>query len=422
MNVAVLRLNLASTVRRSERVEAARRERGAAVAALERARIAADPVAGAPQARARLADPSDDGYIDLDEAVVRAADKQANRRIRLLLAVFALVFGGTLARAVWLQGVNAASLGRWRSASTARRCRSPRAAARSSTDRRPARDRRADDDRLRRSAAGARTPRAVARRGARAARRRRERALPAARSTRSRASSTSSGSPIPKAARASCRRASPASTPTPRSAAPIRRARSAAQVVGYAGIDNKGLAGLELEYDQQLAGRPASRRSSAIRSAARSTSISATAERAGRRRLHDDRPHDPGEGRGGAARDGRALGCEGRATAVVLDPRTGEVLAMAQAPGYNANTRERRRVALQRNRAVTDTYEPGSTFKLVTVAGGALGRARHARRRRSRCRTRSTVADRVVHDAEERGTETTDASRRSSRTRRTSAP
>jgi cell division protein FtsI/penicillin-binding protein 2 len=42
---------------------------------------------------------------------VRAADKQANRRIRLLLAVFALIFAGTLGRAVWLQGVNAASLG-----------------------------------------------------------------------------------------------------------------------------------------------------------------------------------------------------------------------------------------------------------------------------------------------------------------------
>src|SRR3954453_7111619 len=46
-------------------------------------------------------------------ALSRAAmsDKQANRRIRLLLAVFALVFAGTLARAVWLQGVHAASLG-----------------------------------------------------------------------------------------------------------------------------------------------------------------------------------------------------------------------------------------------------------------------------------------------------------------------
>ena len=39
-------------------------------------------------------------------------DKQANRRIRLLLAIFVLVFAGTLARAVWLQGVQASSLGK----------------------------------------------------------------------------------------------------------------------------------------------------------------------------------------------------------------------------------------------------------------------------------------------------------------------
>ena len=53
----------------------------------------------------------------------------------------------------------------------------------------------------------------------------------------------------------------------------------------------------------------------------------------------------------------------------MLDPRTGAVLAMAQAPGYDANKANRVPFAMQRNRAVTDTYEPGSTFKLVTIAG-----------------------------------------------------
>ena len=56
------------------------------------------------------------------------------------------------------------------------------------------------------------------------------------------------------------------------------------------------------------------------------------------------------------------------ATAIVLDPRTGAILAMAQAPGYDANKANKVPFALQRNRAVTDTYEPGSTFKLVTIA------------------------------------------------------
>ena len=57
------------------------------------------------------------------------------------------------------------------------------------------------------------------------------------------------------------------------------------------------------------------------------------------------------------------------ATAIVLDPRNGEILAMAQAPTYNANNFDAGAPGVQRNRAVTDLYEPGSTFKLVTVSG-----------------------------------------------------
>src|SRR4029453_7930921 len=57
------------------------------------------------------------------------------------------------------------------------------------------------------------------------------------------------------------------------------------------------------------------------------------------------------------------------ATAIVMHPATGAVRAMAVAPGFDANKSPSVWRALQRNRAVTDTYEPGSTFKLVTVAG-----------------------------------------------------
>ena len=57
---------------------------------------------------------------------MRAADKQANRRIRLLLALFVLVFAARSARAVWLQGVRrCARSAAWRSASTARRSTIP---------------------------------------------------------------------------------------------------------------------------------------------------------------------------------------------------------------------------------------------------------------------------------------------------------
>lgn len=56
------------------------------------------------------------------------------------------------------------------------------------------------------------------------------------------------------------------------------------------------------------------------------------------------------------------------ATIVVLDPRTGEILAMATAPTYDPNDRATIDTAAVRNRAVTDVYEPGSTLKVVTVA------------------------------------------------------
>jgi cell division protein FtsI (penicillin-binding protein 3) len=53
---------------------------------------------------------------------------------------------------------------------------------------------------------------------------------------------------------------------------------------------------------------------------------------------------------------------------VVLDARTGEVLALANWPSYNPNNREKPSTALIRNRTVTDLFEPGSTMKPFTVA------------------------------------------------------
>jgi cell division protein FtsI (penicillin-binding protein 3)/stage V sporulation protein D (sporulation-specific penicillin-binding protein) len=78
---------------------------------------------------------------------------------------------------------------------------------------------------------------------------------------------------------------------------------------------------------------------------------------------------------------------------------------MAQAPGYDANRASSVPFSTQRNRAVTDTYEPGSTFKLVTVAG-ALSSGLVTPATRFTLPYSIHVADRVVHDAEPRGTET----------------
>lgn len=56
------------------------------------------------------------------------------------------------------------------------------------------------------------------------------------------------------------------------------------------------------------------------------------------------------------------------ATAIVLDPKTGDILALANYPAYNVNRRGETPVAARTNRAVTAPFEPGSTLKVVTVA------------------------------------------------------
>jgi cell division protein FtsI/penicillin-binding protein 2 len=56
-------------------------------------------------------------------------------------------------------------------------------------------------------------------------------------------------------------------------------------------------------------------------------------------------------------------------SAIVLDPATGEVLTLANAPSFNPNLRPKVLDEARRNRAITDAYEPGSVFKLVAYAG-----------------------------------------------------
>jgi cell division protein FtsI/penicillin-binding protein 2 len=173
-----------------------------------------------------------------------------------------------------------------------------------------------------------------------------------------------------------------------------------APVIGFAGTDNKGLGGLELEYDSKLAGRPG--KQTIIRDATGQAIdvISATPERQG----HDVFTTIDSRIQANAEAVLRKTIVDWRAasaSAIVLDPKTGAILAMAQAPGYNANDPSK----IQRNRAVTDTYEPGSTFKLVTIAG-ALSTGIVTPQTTFRLPYSIHVADRIIHDAEYRPTET----------------
>jgi cell division protein FtsI/penicillin-binding protein 2 len=176
----------------------------------------------------------------------------------------------------------------------------------------------------------------------------------------------------------------------------------AAQVLGYVGIDGDGLSGLELGFDRDLAGR-----------AGKETIVKDPSGRV--IDVQQERPETPGRDVFLTMDHSIQANAEEvlrqtvhkwhakSASAIVLDPRTGAVLAMAVQPGYDANRFPFAPRDLQRNRTVTDTYEPGSTFKLITV-GAALSERLVSPSTRFTLPYSLKVADRVIHDAEERGT------------------
>jgi cell division protein FtsI/penicillin-binding protein 2 len=178
----------------------------------------------------------------------------------------------------------------------------------------------------------------------------------------------------------------------------------AAQVLGYAGVDNTGLAGLETGLERQLAGRPGTETVVKDPFGRAIDVISSTPEREGKDVFltldHTIQAQAEGVLRTTVARWHARSG-----TAIVLDPRTGSVLALAVVPTFDANRFPAVPRSIQRNRAVTDAYEPGSTFKLVTVAAAISDGVVNAQTP-FQVPYSIVVADRVIHDAERRGTET----------------
>lgn len=159
----------------------------------------------------------------------------------------------------------------------------------------------------------------------------------------------------------------------------------AAAVVGYVGTDSQGLGGLESRWDREVRGNPA--RVTVMRDAVqRSYAIQPGAPGgAGRRTtdevegaslrltLHSGLQHVAER----ALQEARVATSARTASAVVLDARTGEVLAMASVPGFDPNRWTETTAEQRRCRPIADAYEPGSTFKVVTAAAaieaGTLG-------------------------------------------------
>ncbi|MEX0731514.1 MAG: penicillin-binding transpeptidase domain-containing protein [Aquisalimonadaceae bacterium] len=145
----------------------------------------------------------------------------------------------------------------------------------------------------------------------------------------------------------------------------------AGHLLGFTDIDDVGLEGLELAYESWLRGTPGSKR--------------ILRDRIGRVVGDVEHLQEPRPGRDlalsidrrlqymayrelkSAVRANGALG----GSLVLLDAKTGEVLAMVNQPAFNPNNRRRMASGAHRNRAVTDSFEPGSTIKPFTV-GAAL--------------------------------------------------
>jgi cell division protein FtsI/penicillin-binding protein 2 len=176
------------------------------------------------------------------------------------------------------------------------------------------------------------------------------------------------------------------------------------QVIGFAGIDNTGLGGLELQYNKQLAGRTGHQ--TVIRDPLGRTidTISQVPARPGSD-VTTTLDHNIQANAEQVLRSTVAQWGAQSAEAIVMDPHTGGILAMAQVPGYNDNNASNTSFALQRNRAITDTYEPGSVFKVVTI-GGALTEGLVTPQTQFKIPPCIQIYDACIKDAEQHGWET----------------
>ena len=151
--------------------------------------------------------------------------------------------------------------------------------------------------------------------------------------------------------------------------------RSAAAIIGFTNVDNRGMNGIEGKYNSILQGedgwkyfrmdalnhlspglnlpeKPASRGETLVLSLNMNYQMIAEEEL--------ERGVIENEARSG--------------TIVMLDPKTGEILAMVTYPGFNPNKYRDYDMIRYKNRAISDTYEPGSTFKVVTATAALKSR------------------------------------------------
>ncbi len=142
----------------------------------------------------------------------------------------------------------------------------------------------------------------------------------------------------------------------------------ASQVLGMVGTENTGLAGLEYSQDELLHGKDGKRQlvKDALGEPISMVEVERSEPGEDLKLTLDARIQERTEAV--LAEVGQTYTPQG-ATAVVMDPRSGEILALANWPRVDANDPDGAPEYARRNRAIQANYEPGSTFKAFTVAG-----------------------------------------------------
>jgi len=179
----------------------------------------------------------------------------------------------------------------------------------------------------------------------------------------------------------------------------------APQVLGFVGVDGTGLAGLELEYQGVLAGTPGERTQEldpsgqpivggidAERVPAPGSDLVVTMDR--------DFQFQVQAALEEAVNANHAIG----GTVIVMDPRTGDVYAMATFPWFHPNEFATARPSTWRNKAVTDVFEPGSVNKVITAAATVQEGSLPLDEQLS-VPWKMRVGDFVIHDAHRHGVE-----------------
>ena len=180
-------------------------------------------------------------------------------------------------------------------------------------------------------------------------------------------------------------------------------AEISAHIIGFTGIDDQGQEGLELAYDHWLSGRPGKKRVlrdslkravqdiERIRPARPGKPLSLSIDRRVQYLAHRELA--------AAVKQHRARG----GLLVMLDSRTGEVMAMAGWPAYNPNDRGNFKSDYYRNRALTDMFEPGSTMKPFAVAAALESGRYRPETRIDTAPGHLKVGDHTVRDARNYG-------------------